>query len=91
MHKPAAGLDAANRYLTNTSGKIDVDTSGNNTVSSMLAVRFPSWRMGFRRRLTLETTRIPAADATEIVALIRSSLKNRDNEAAAISYNLTVA
>ena len=91
MHKPAAGLDAANRYLTNTSGKIDVDTSGNNTVSSMLAVRFPSWRMGFRRRLTLETTRIPAADATEIVALIRSSLKNRDNEASAISYNLTVA
>lgn len=90
MHKPAAGLDAANRYLTNSAGKIDLATSGNNTLSSMLSVRWRGWRMGFRRRLTLETTRVPAADATEIVTLIRSSLKNRDNEASAISYNLTV-
>ena len=90
LASPAAGLDVANRYLTNTDGKIDLDTSGNNTKSSILAFQKSGWRMGIRRRMTLETTRIPAADTTEIVTMARSSLKNRDNEAAAISYNLTI-
>jgi len=40
--------------------------------------------------MTLETTRVPAADSTEIVALMRYGLINRDNEATAISYNVTV-
>jgi hypothetical protein len=40
--------------------------------------------------MTIESTRIPAADSTEIVALMRFGLINRDTEAAAISYNLTV-
>ena len=84
MHKPQVSR------LANTAGKIDLDTAGNNTKSALLAVRFDQWMMGWRRRMTLETTRIPAADATEIVALMRWGMINRDNEATAISYNITV-
>ena len=84
MHKAHA-----NR-LANTAGKIDLDTDGNNTKSALLAVRFDQWQLGWRRRMTLETTRIAAADSTEIVALMRWGMVNRDNEAAAISYNMTV-
>lgn len=76
--------------LANTAGKIDLDTGGNNTTGSLLAVRWDQWLFGFRRRMTVETTRIARADTTEIVALSRLGLVNRDNEASAISYNITV-
>jgi len=76
--------------LSNVAGKVDVDTLGNNTKGQILAVRWDQWRLGFRRRMTIETTRVPAADSTEIVALMRFGLLNRDTEAAAISYNLTI-
>jgi hypothetical protein len=36
--------------------------------------------------MTLETTRIPRADVTEIVALMRFGLVYRDTEAAALTY-----
>jgi hypothetical protein len=84
MHKAQASR------LANAAGKIDLDTAGNNTTSAILAVRFDQWMFGYRRRMTLETTRVPAADSTEIVALMRFGLVNRDNEASAISYNVTV-
>jgi hypothetical protein len=74
----------------NTAGKVDQDTTGNNTTGSILAVRWDQWLLGYRRRMTMETTRIARADTTEIVALMRVGLIQRDTEAAAISYNLTV-
>ena len=76
--------------LANASGLIDLNNAGNNTTGSILAVRWDQWQMGFRRRMSLETTRIPAADSTEIVALMRFGLIQRDTEASAISYNVTV-
>lgn len=75
---------------TDSAGKIDVDTQGNNTKGGILAVRWDQWLMGYRRRMTIETTRYPASDSTEIVALMRLGLKQRDTEASAISYNLTI-
>lgn len=84
MHKAQASRKA------NTAGKIDLDTAGNNTTGSLLAVRWDHWKFGYRRRMSLETTRVAAADATEIVALMRASLQYRDTDASAISYNLSV-
>jgi hypothetical protein len=84
MHKASTGR------LANVAGKIDLDTDGNNVSSAILAVRFDQWMMGWRRRVTLETTRVPAADSTEIVALMRWGLVQRDTEASAISYNVTI-
>ena len=84
MHKPQVSR------LANTAGKIDLNTAGNNTTSAILAVRFDQWMMGWRRRMTLETTRVPAADSTEIVALMRWGMIYRDTEASAISYNITI-
>ena len=76
--------------LSNSAGKVDINTLGNNTLGQILAVRWDQWQFGWRRRMTLETTRVPAADATEIVSLMRFGMIQRDTEASAISYNLTV-
>ena len=88
MHR--ANQDATYGLKANAAGKIDLDTASNNTRGALLAVRLDQWRLGFKRRMTLETTRIPNADATEIVALSRVGMVNRDDEASAISYNLSV-
>jgi hypothetical protein len=74
----------------NTAGKVDQTTPTNNTTGSILAVRWDQWLLGYRRRMTMETTRIARADTTEIVALMRLGLAQRDTEASAISYNITV-
>ena len=84
MHK------AATTRLALASGKVDGATPTNGTTGSILAVRWDQWRFGYKRRMTIESTRIPAADSTEIVALMRFGLVNRDTEASAISYNVTV-
>jgi uncharacterized protein YoxC len=81
---------AATNRLSNGSGLVDVDTQSNNTKGSILAVRWDQWRFGYRRTMTIESERIPRADAWEITALMRATLSQRDTEASAISYNLTV-
>ena len=82
--------DATYGLKANSDGKVDLDTASNNTKGAILAVRWDQWRMGFKRNMTIETTRVPSADATEIVALMRVGMVNRDTQASAISYNLTV-
>jgi len=82
-------LTADNR-LSNAAGKVDVGTQGNNTKGSILGVRFDQWKLGTRRAFTVEADRVPQADATELVAMMRLSFTPRDTEASAISYNLTV-
>ena len=74
----------------NTSGKIDQDTTTNNTTGSIVAVRWDQWVQAFKRRMTIETQRIPSADAYEITALIRWGMTYRDTEASAITYNVGV-
>lgn len=88
MHR--ANQDATYGLKANSAGKVDLDTAANNTLGAILAVRFDQWRLGFKRRMTFETVRVPSADATEITAMMRVGLINRDDEAASISYNLTV-
>ena len=88
MHR--ANQDATYGLKANSAGKVDLDTAANNTKGALLAVRWDQWRLGFKRRMTIETVRVPSADATEIVALMRVGMVNRDNEASAISYNLGV-
>jgi hypothetical protein len=69
---------------------VDQDTASNNTTGAILAVRFDQWRQAFKRRMTLETTRIANADSWEIVALARLGLAYRDTEASAITYNVGI-
>lgn len=76
---------------TNSAGKVDLDTAANNAKGQILAVRWDRWQFGWRRRMTIETTRVPAADSTEIVALMRFGLKySVADDCAALSYNITV-
>lgn len=84
MHKYAADRKAQ------TDGKIDQDTTADNTTGSILAVRFDQWKQAFKRRMTMEVTRRPESDSWEIVALCRLGLAYRDTEASAISYNVGI-
>lgn len=77
--------------MANTSGKVDQTTTANNTTGSIVAVRWDQWKLGYKRRMTLETTRVPSSDSTEIVALMRVGLVQRDTEASAVSYGVTVS
>jgi len=74
----------------NAAGKVDQDVEANNTLGALLAVRWDQWALKWKRRMTIETQRIPESDATQIVALARWGLGYRDTDASAISYNLTV-
>jgi len=85
-----ANQDATYGLKANTAGKVDLTTPSNNTTGSILAVNWTQWQFGIKRRMTIETQRIPQADATQIVALMRFGLTQRDTEASAITYNLTV-
>ena len=76
--------------LSNSAGKIEVTTATNNIYGQILAVRWDQWMFGWKRRMTIETTRIPVADATEIVAMFRCGLVQRDTEASAITYGVSV-
>lgn len=76
--------------LSNSDGWVNQDTTTANLYGSILAVRWDQWKFGWKRRMTLETTRIPRADVTEIVALMRFGLVYRDTDAAALSYGITV-
>jgi len=82
---------AAYQLLSNSAGKVDQDVEGNNIYGSILAVRWDQWLMGWKRRMTIETTRIARADTTEIVALCRWGMVYRDTEASAVSYGVVVA
>lgn len=76
--------------LSNASGKVDLTTPANNSKGQIAAIRWDQWRFGFKRKMTMEVTRMPDSDTNQIVALSRVGLINRDNEASAVSYNLTV-
>ena len=75
---------------SNAAGKVDVSVVGNNLYGSILAVRWDQWRLGWKRRMKLETTRIANADTTEIVATMRVGMTYRDTEAAGITYYVGV-
>jgi hypothetical protein len=85
-----ANQDATYGLKANSAGKTDLDTVANNGTGSILAVRWDQWQFGIKRRMTIETQRIPQADATQIVALMRFGLTQRDTEASAITYNVTL-
>ena len=84
MHKASANRKA------NSAGKIDLDTAGNNLYGSILGVRWDQWVFGWKRKMVPEITRIARADAYEIVAHMRCDLEYRDDEAAAISYGVSL-
>lgn len=74
----------------NTAGKVDRTTPGNNTTGSILGVRFDQWLLGYKRRMTMILQGIPDSDASQIIAVARVGLAQRDTEASAIAYNVLV-
>ncbi len=88
MHRMSSS--AGYERKVNSAGNVDQDTASNNAYGAILAVRFDQWKQAFKRRMTLETTRIANADSWEVVALCRWGLAYRDTEAAAITYGVGV-
>lgn len=89
MHYASSGLTSY-EYKTNAAGKIDVDTASNNTKGAILAVRWDQWLIGWKRRMQIKVNEYPEADAYQLTAYARFGMVSRDNEASAISYNITV-
>jgi len=77
-------------YKQEATGKVDIDTDSDNLYGSLLAIRWDQWLLGYRRRMKIEATRWPSADASEIVAQMRWGLVYRDTDASAVTYGLTV-
>jgi len=74
----------------NSAGKVNTTDTTANLYGAILAVRWDQWKLGWRRRITMETTRFANSDSNEIVAMLRVGLKQRDTEASAITYGVTV-
>jgi HK97 family phage major capsid protein len=75
---------------TNSAGEVDEVTAANNAYGCILGVRWDQWKLGYKRRMSIETTRFANSDSWEIVALARWGLMYRDVEAAAVTYGITV-
>jgi len=89
-HMHRSNQNATYGLKANADGKVDLDTYTNDTKGALLAIRKDQWLLGYKRRLRLETTRYAKSDTTEITGLMRLGLAQRDTEASAISYNLTL-
>jgi hypothetical protein len=76
--------------LANTAGKVDNTTVANNLYGAILGVRWDQWKLAYKRRMTMETTRFANSDSWEVVALTRFGLGQRDTEASAITYYVGV-
>lgn len=74
----------------NSAGKVNTTDTTANLYGAILAVRWDQWKLGWMRHFTIETTRFAASDSTEIVAMMRVGLKQRDTEASAITYGVVV-
>jgi hypothetical protein len=74
----------------NTSGKVDRTTTTNNTTGAILAVRWDQWLLGYKRRMAIKIQDIPDSDASQIIAVARVGLAQRDTESVAETYNVGV-
>lgn len=81
MHRESA------KRMAESTGKID-QTDSDNTTGAILAVRYDQWLFGYKRRMQLKLQEFIDADVTQIVALARVGMVNRDGEASAITYNV---
>ena len=82
-------VTGSNVLKSNTAGKVDQTTPGNNVCGALLSVRWDQWKLKWKRRMMVETTRYPESDTTQIVAQARWGLGYRDTNAAAITYGIT--
>lgn len=73
----------------NTAGKISA-TPGNNTKGRLVAIYARYWAMINKRAIMIETGRDIDAGVNKIVASMRFAFRRRSNDAAALSYNITV-
>jgi hypothetical protein len=83
--------------LTEADGKVSFDTPANNTKGQLVTFNRRGFVAGWRRRIKLETERIPATDQTRLVASMRlgfgrfTPTGNASGiESADVIYNITV-
>lgn len=82
--------------LTEADGKVSA-TAANNTKGQLLAFNRRAYKVGFRRRVRIETERMPATDQNRIVYSVRMGLGRYTPtgaasgiESSAVLYNVTV-
>ena len=89
-------LSSQNVSLTEADGAVST-TAGNNTKGQMVTFNRRAFKIGWRRRVMMETERIPATDQTRLVHSLRFGFGRYSVtgaasglEAAAVTTNITV-
>lgn len=79
---------------TDTSGGGTITSTGSgtspNTLGGFACVYAPFWQYGRQQAITIETSRIPRAMSTEMVATVSHAFRRRGDNAAAGRYDVTV-
>ena len=76
--------------LANTAGKIDLDDTSQNTKGNLVIWNRRQFRLGFRRRMSMQVERVPFADGGYLVASMRVAFQARDTEGVAGGFNIDV-
>ena len=63
-------------------------TEASNTKGRAVLIRGDQWKIRWKRRAKYETTRVAAADLTELVVTLRLGIGYRDTEASAVGFNI---
>lgn len=65
-------------------------TPANNTKGRILLFHRPSFRFGYRRRVTLTVAQYPESDAAQLISFARIALTRFNTDCAALGYNIAI-
>jgi HK97 family phage major capsid protein len=75
--------------LAASNGKVS-STSANNTLGRLVIVHRPSFYAGYRRQVKTHVEYLSYYDSYQMTATVRPALVRRDNQCAAVMYNIGV-
>lgn len=81
-------METGQMSLATSNGKVAVTTPANNTRGRLGLVRPDQWMARWKRRMSMEVTRYPYADAFQVVAHMRWGMGYRDSDSVAVAYNI---
>lgn len=77
--------------LANSAGKIDLDTTSNNTYGRIVMGAKQGWTIGYRRQITTNVDYLSYYDSYQFTATLRIAFINKDGYASAAAYGVNVS
>ena len=76
--------------LANSAGKIDQDTTTNNTYGRIVMAAKTGWTIGYRRQVTTNVDYLSYYDSYQMTATLRIALINKDGYASSTLFGINV-